>query len=139
MSIGLDDVNMRRKVNLTQLRKNTRSRTEKRSGRKAPRPGDYCVEPAPDAMVRSYISFLNQLLLQAIPDECQQSGSNEQFFEVSQDESTYTSDNTKKPQPTESTQPTESSQQIDKNEVQAVDSIRSTTVVQSMRDNVFRG
>ncbi len=44
----------------------------------------------------------------------QQSGSNEQFFEVSQDESTYTSDNTKKPQPTESTQTTESSQQIDR-------------------------
>ena len=56
MSIGLEDVNSQRKVNLTQLRRNTRSRTEKRSGRKAPRPGDYYIEPAPDAsvLVRSF-------------------------------------------------------------------------------------
>ena len=56
MSIGLEDVNSQRKVNLTQLRRNTRSRAEKRSGRKAPRPGDYYIEPAPDAsiLVRSF-------------------------------------------------------------------------------------
>lgn len=51
MSIGLEDVNSKRKINLTQLRRNTRSRAEKKSGRKAPRPGDYCIEPAPDASI----------------------------------------------------------------------------------------
>ncbi len=49
MSIGLEDVDSSRKVNLTQLRKNVRSRREKKSGRKAPRPGDYDVQPAPDS------------------------------------------------------------------------------------------
>ena len=51
MSIGLEDVNSRRKINLTQLRRNTRPRREKRSGRKAPRPGDYDIQPAPDASI----------------------------------------------------------------------------------------
>lgn len=51
MSIGLEDVDSKRKVNLTQLRRNTRSRADKKSGRKAPRPGDYCIEPAPDASI----------------------------------------------------------------------------------------
>ena len=51
MSIGLEDGSSVRKVNLTQLRINTLSRVEKRSGRKAPRPGDYSVEPAPDANI----------------------------------------------------------------------------------------
>ena len=37
------------KINLTQLRRNTRSRTDKKSRRKAPRAGDYEVVPAPDA------------------------------------------------------------------------------------------
>ncbi len=32
MSIGLEDINSRRKVNLTQLRRNVRSRREKKSG-----------------------------------------------------------------------------------------------------------
>ena len=43
-------INTRRKINLTELRHNTRSRRDKRSGRKAPRPGDYDVTPAPDAI-----------------------------------------------------------------------------------------
>ena len=47
--IGLQDMNSKRKINLTQLRKNTRTRTAKRSGRKAPSPGDYDIKPAPDA------------------------------------------------------------------------------------------
>ena len=37
------------KLSLTQLRKNSRSSKEKKSGRKRPRPGDYEVCPAPDA------------------------------------------------------------------------------------------
>ena len=40
MSIGLPVQKHPSKVNLTQLRHNTRSRNEKRSGRKAPRPGN---------------------------------------------------------------------------------------------------
>ena len=48
MSIGLEDVNSRRKINLTQLRRNTRPRREKRS---APCPGDYDIQPAPDASI----------------------------------------------------------------------------------------
>jgi len=51
MSIGLEDTSAVRKINLTQLRRNTRSRLEKRSGRKAPRPGDFFIEPAPDSSV----------------------------------------------------------------------------------------
>ena len=53
ISIGLDDANSKKKVNLTQLRRNKRSRIEKRSGRKAPRPGDYNIIPAPDASICS--------------------------------------------------------------------------------------
>ena len=49
MTIGLEDVNSRKKVNLTQLRRNVRSRNEKKSGRKRPRPNDYEVQAAPDA------------------------------------------------------------------------------------------
>ena len=36
-----------RKVNLSQLQRNTRSKKDKNSGRKRPRCGDY--EPAPDS------------------------------------------------------------------------------------------
>ena len=38
-----------KKVNLTQLRRNARSRKKKKSGRQNPRPGDSDVLPAPDA------------------------------------------------------------------------------------------
>ena len=51
MSIGIEDIGSRRKVNLTQLRCNTRSRSQKKSGRKAPRPEDYDVESAPNASI----------------------------------------------------------------------------------------
>ena len=49
ISIGLDHEGTKKKINLTQLRKNTRNRLEKKSGRKAPRPGDYDVIAAPDS------------------------------------------------------------------------------------------
>lgn len=39
MSVGIEVHEQTKKVNLTQLRRNTRSRKEKRSGRKAPRAG----------------------------------------------------------------------------------------------------
>ncbi len=49
MSVGLRDKESKKSVNLTQLRRNTRSRMDKRSGRKRPRPGDYDINPAPDS------------------------------------------------------------------------------------------
>ena len=48
-SVGLEDIDLQRRVNLTQLRRNIRTRREKKSGRKAPRPGDYDIQPAPDS------------------------------------------------------------------------------------------
>ena len=50
ISVGLEGVTSKRKINLTLLRRNARSRSEKQSGRKAPRPGDYDIIPAPDAV-----------------------------------------------------------------------------------------
>ena len=49
LSIGLEDGKSKRKINLTQLKRNTRSKRDKKSGRKAPRAGDYEITPAPDA------------------------------------------------------------------------------------------
>ena len=49
MSVGIQSSSEKKKINLTQLRKNARSRKEKRSGRKCPRPGDCDIVPAPDA------------------------------------------------------------------------------------------
>ena len=62
MSIGLKQSTPAKRINLTQLRRNTRSRRELRSGRKAPRPGDYEIIPAPDSMVRLHaLLFLRHL------------------------------------------------------------------------------
>ena len=47
LSIGMNLTNCSRKVNLSQLRRNTRSKKDKNSGRKRPRCGDY--EPSPDS------------------------------------------------------------------------------------------
>lgn len=47
LSIGMNVQSCSRRVNLSQLRQNTRSRKDKKSGRKRPRCGDY--EPAPDS------------------------------------------------------------------------------------------
>ena len=49
MSIGLEG-SSQKKINLTQLRRNTRSRAERKSGRKVPRPGDYQLNSAPDSV-----------------------------------------------------------------------------------------
>lgn len=49
MSIGQTDNTQPKTLNLSQLRKNSRSRKDKRSGRKRPRPGDCDVLPAPDS------------------------------------------------------------------------------------------
>ena len=50
MAIGSHQDPKRRKINLTQLRKNSRPKSGKTSGRKRPRPGDCDVTPAPDAV-----------------------------------------------------------------------------------------
>ena len=49
MSIGQTADAQVKVLNLTQLRRNARSRTDKKSGRKRPHPGDYDVQPASDA------------------------------------------------------------------------------------------
>ena len=52
MAIGRQDDPKQGRINLTQLRKNSRPRNSKTSGRKRPRPGDCDVIPAPDAAVK---------------------------------------------------------------------------------------
>lgn len=49
MSIGMEDLTSKKKINLTQLQHNTRPRNQKKAGRKAPHPGDHDVNPAPDS------------------------------------------------------------------------------------------
>jgi hypothetical protein len=49
MSIGMDPHNVKGKVSLTQLRKNSRKRVDKKSGRKKPRLNDYDLIPAADS------------------------------------------------------------------------------------------
>lgn len=55
MSIGLESGSTQRKINLTQLRRNSRKKSDKTSGRKKPRPGDYDVVAAPDSNASSYM------------------------------------------------------------------------------------
>ena len=57
MSIGLEDVDSKQKVSLSQLRRNTRSRGDKKSGRKAPRAGDYDIVPAPDSSASTKVNY----------------------------------------------------------------------------------
>jgi len=52
MALGQNDDQKKKKLNLTQLRKNSRSRSNKKSGRNCPRPGDCDVTAAPDAAVK---------------------------------------------------------------------------------------
>ena len=56
-SIGLDHGGTEKNINFTQLRKKTRSRLEKNSGRKAPRPEDYDVIAAPDSTATEEVRF----------------------------------------------------------------------------------
>ena len=58
LSIGetSDDVT-KKKVNLTGLKKNARSRSDKTSGQKVQRRGDYDVHPAPDAITGKQSTF----------------------------------------------------------------------------------
>lgn len=64
-SVGIKDENTctNRKINLTQLRQNTRNRKEKKSGRKVPRPDDYEIVPAPDSEKQVNNCFDNTALI----------------------------------------------------------------------------
>lgn len=58
MSIGADDYGKKRSLNLSQLRKNSRKRPNKKAGRKQPRPcdkEDISIIPAPDSSKQSFI------------------------------------------------------------------------------------
>ena len=55
MSIGIEDINSRHKVNLTMLRKNIRSKKDKTSGRKKPQVDDYDITVAPDSIKNTSI------------------------------------------------------------------------------------
>ena len=55
ISIGIEDTKPLHKVNLTMLRKNSRSRKDKTSGRKKPRVDDYDITPAPDSITNASI------------------------------------------------------------------------------------
>lgn len=71
LSVGLEDSEAKRKINLTQLRRNVQSRVEKKSGRKAPRPGDYDIKPAPDACVSVLPPFVYiSTIIIIIQDQC---------------------------------------------------------------------
>ena len=52
ISIGQHSEDGKKQVNLSQLWKNSRPWSRKRSGRKRPRPGDYDVTAAPDAATK---------------------------------------------------------------------------------------
>ena len=57
MSIGVEELSEKRIYNLTQLRKNTRKRPNKRAGRKQPRPcdRDISIIPAPDSTLQASV------------------------------------------------------------------------------------
>ena len=61
-SIGQKDQKQRlRRLNLTQLRRNARSRKDKKSGRKRPRPGDMDILPAPDSLAAADAKVQNTI------------------------------------------------------------------------------
>ena len=81
MSVGLSDTIAHPKINLTKLRKNTRSRREKKSGRKALRSHDYDVGPAPDSMLSS--TLLNEESSQPFLTGSENEDHNEVYSKIS--------------------------------------------------------
>jgi len=59
IAVGIKDAPSKRKVNLTQLRKNTRKRPDKTAGRKRPRVADEDVEPAGDTDAATHQRFID--------------------------------------------------------------------------------
>ena len=60
MGIGSQEDSKPKRINLTQLYKNSRPKSSKTSGRKRPRPGDCDVIPAPDAAVKKQKSLCGE-------------------------------------------------------------------------------
>ena len=56
MSIGMEEKSSHHRVNFTMLRRNTRSKKDKTSGRKRPRVDDYDITPAPDSINSTLIT-----------------------------------------------------------------------------------
>jgi hypothetical protein len=54
--MGLDNIDAKMKINLSLLRRNTRLRSDKRSGHKVPRAGDYQITTAPDSMTSTKVN-----------------------------------------------------------------------------------
>lgn len=63
ISIGLEVGNVQLKVNLTQLRRNSRTRKDKTSGRKRPRPGDIDIVAAPDSINASMNDHVSIIII----------------------------------------------------------------------------
>ena len=59
LAIGQELEDSKKKINLAQLHRNSRSRGSKKSGRKRPHPLDYDVIPAPDAMASAQAPIAN--------------------------------------------------------------------------------
>lgn len=67
LSVGIRSEKEHRKtLNLSQLRKNARTRRDKRSGRKRPRPHDFDIVPAPDARGFSHLDITEESMEVAI-------------------------------------------------------------------------
>ena len=67
MTLNLDNIDEKRVHNLTQLRKNSRKRPNKKAGKKQPRPCDEdqlsVINPAPDSAKKQSFSLQLQFLL----------------------------------------------------------------------------
>ena len=71
MSIGQNEQKERlRRLNLTQLRRNARSRKDKKSGRKRPRPGDMDLLPAPDSLAAADVKVQNMIFQGTTDNGC---------------------------------------------------------------------
>ena len=119
MSVGLEDMNSKRKINLTQLRKNTRPRTEKRSGRKAPQPGDYDIKPPPDATTNNQHSDDNFIVFSR-PSQVQDDFNNPKSICSSSPEQSQVQDDFNNPKSVCSSSPGPSQVQDDFNNPKSV-------------------
>ena len=71
MSIGQNEQKERlRRLNLTQLRRNARSRKDQKSGRKRPRPGDMDLLPAPDSLAAADVKVQNMIFQGTTDNGC---------------------------------------------------------------------
>ena len=62
ISIGIEVGNAQLRINLTRLRRNSRTRKDKTSGRKRPRPGDIDIVAAPDSINASMSNHVSMVI-----------------------------------------------------------------------------